>query len=121
MRTVNTTNIENWQKWQTDKLAMKVVVQAVKDFAFPRKIDVIRHKVNRLKTSDPDYKDMVEKLYLNARRKIIKDLKRPFMVAFSDGKSKEIAKKLQAILEDKTGVELKKIQRNVRSLDREEV
>lgn len=114
------TNTENWQKCQTDRLAMKVVVQAVKDFAFPRKIDVIRHKVNRLKTSDPDYKDMVEKLYLNARRKVIKDLKRPFMVAFSDGKSKEIAKKLQTILEDKTGTELKRLRKNIKSLEKEE-
>ena len=120
MKTANTVNIENWQKWQIDRLATKVIIQAVKDFAFPKRIDTIRCKINRLKYSDPDYEDMVEKLYLNARRKVIQDLKRPFMVAFSDGKSKEISKKLQAILEDKTGTELKKLQKNIRSLEGEE-
>ncbi len=113
-------NINTWTQKQMDKIGMRVVVQAVKDFALPERMDYVKARLSRLDKSDPMYKEVFDSLCINARKKIIKELRGSFVIALSDGKSEEVAKKLENILSDKTQVSMNALRRNVKHTDLEE-
>lgn len=111
-------DLEIWDKTQLDKMATKTIIQAVKDFAFPNRIGTVKSLVRKYK-NDPCYLEHKEKIFKRARLQIIKDLKQPFMVLWSDGISKARAIQLQEILEDSSGIKLKALKRNVKNTERE--
>lgn len=116
------TNVNNnliLDKNTVSRIGLKVVIQAIRDFAFPQRIDAVRARILRLNKEDPMYRSEVERIYRSERRKIIKDLKSDFVIYLSDGKSEEVAGKLQRVMNDKTGLAMVQFKRRVRSFDNE--
>ena len=89
-------------------------------FAFPKLIEKVYWKVVKMDKNDPTYKDDVNRIFRRERKKIIKDLKSDFLVGLTNGRSEEVASKLQAILDDKTGNAMKILRKNVRSSNNNE-
>ena len=113
-------NINQWSQVHVEKLGMRMVVQAVKDYAFPERMEYIKARLNRLSKSDPMYKDVFNSLCLNARKKIIKELKGSFVIALSEGKSEEVSHKLEAMLLDKTNMSINALRYNIKHSKEEE-
>ena len=109
------TNTINWDQKQIDRLGLKIVIQAVRDFAFPEQIERIRSRMSKLDKGDPDYMDIVAKMFKAERKKIIKDLKGSFVRSMSNGKSDEIVRKLEKIMNDKTGQSLLSLKTHLRT------
>ena len=113
--------IKNWDQAHIEKMALKIIIQAVRDFAYPKKMDNVKAKYQRLDKSDPMYKENKERLFKRERKKIIKDLKNNELLAvMSSGKSTEIADKLQSVLDDKTGNLMRSLKQNVKKLERKD-
>ena len=103
-----------------ERIGLKIVIQAIRDFAFPKLIEKVYWKVVKMDKNDPTYKDDVNRIFRRERKKIIKDLKSDFLVGLTNGRSEEVASKLQAILDDKTGNAMKILRKNVRSSNNNE-
>ena len=109
------TDIQNWSMDKINKLGVKVVIQAVRDFAFPEKIDRVKVAIVKLDKNDPMYKDNKRQICNRERKDIIRQLKNPFLSALSAGKSDEAVLKLERIFADKTGAALKMLRARVKS------
>ena len=103
-----------WTDQVTGRIGLKIVVQAVKDFAAPQMIPAVGEYLCRMR-KDPMYEEIVAKTFKTERKKIIRELRTDFVVMISNGKSEEIASKLQAILDDKTGQSMRQLRKNARS------
>lgn len=111
------TEIKIWDTTQIKRMAMKSVIQAVKDFAFPVYMEDVERRFLKLDKSNPCYEENVKALFTRERKKIIKELNGDFMILLTNGLSSETAVKLSAILKDKTGKLLEELQKNIKSCD----
>lgn len=99
-----------------ERIGLKIIIQATRDFAFPKQMDNVKCSVSKLSKKDPMYKEHVNRIFRRERQRIIGELKSDFLVSLTNGKSNDVADKLQAILNDKTGDAMRKFRKNVRSL-----
>jgi hypothetical protein len=110
-------DVTMWSNKHIKKLGMRIVVQGIRDFAFPEKMSAVKERIKRLDKKDPMYKDSVYRLMRQERKRIVKELKSSFISLLTDGRSDDVVSKLQKILDDKTGKSMEALRTRMRSVN----
>lgn len=113
-------NLKFFGKEQMERICNKIILQAIRDFAFPKQIPSVEAKYSRFDKSDPQYAMHVMRLYRSERVRIIKDLNSDYLSAITNGKSAEIARKLKAVLDDGTEDSMRELQKATKKAYKEE-
>ena len=103
-----------------ERICTKIIIQAVKDFAFPKRMENVERKYLRLCKRETDSAIHIARMFRAERVKIIKSLQSDYMMGLTDGKSIEIARKLTIVLNDPSEKSMKDLQLAIRKADREE-